>query len=108
MKCPMFEICNCKTAMCRCELPDDNCYWYRWFKQRIEDVERENDIVHSHWTDLCGRIPVSLSEMSFIQCAKCGYTTQPIVHRWKENGVEYGVLRLPSACEGCGAVMDHE
>ena len=35
-KCPMFESCNCKTAMCRVRLPDESCYWYRYFKQLIE------------------------------------------------------------------------
>lgn len=37
--CPMFRRCECKTAMCRCALPDESCYWYRWFKQRINEVE---------------------------------------------------------------------
>ena len=34
--CPLFNICNCKTAMCRVELPDDSCYYYRYFKSIIE------------------------------------------------------------------------
>ena len=38
-KCPLFEFCQYKTAVCRAVLPDETCYWYRWFKQRIEEVE---------------------------------------------------------------------
>ena len=40
-KCPLFEFCQCKTAVCRVALPDETCYWYRWFKQRIEEVEHK-------------------------------------------------------------------
>lgn len=35
-KCPLFEFCNCKTAACRVQLPDEGCYWYRYFKNLIE------------------------------------------------------------------------
>lgn len=38
--CPMFDICNCKTAMCRAVLPDESCYWYRYFKKLIEENEK--------------------------------------------------------------------
>ena len=38
-KCPLFDFCNCKTAMCRAVLPDESCYWYRYFKQLIEERE---------------------------------------------------------------------
>ncbi len=37
--CPLFKFCECKTAVCRTSLPDESCYWYRWFKQRINEVE---------------------------------------------------------------------
>lgn len=40
--CPLFDTCQCKTAMCRVILPDESCYWYRWFKKRIEEVEINN------------------------------------------------------------------
>ena len=42
-KCPFFDLhCPCLTAMCRVRLPDDGCYWYRWFKQLIEeDMKKE-------------------------------------------------------------------
>ena len=40
-KCPMFDTCNCKTAMCRAVLPDESCYWYRYFKKLIEERERK-------------------------------------------------------------------
>ena len=36
MKCPLFNICDCKTAMCRVVPPDDSCYYYRYFKSIIE------------------------------------------------------------------------
>lgn len=34
--CPLFNICNCKTAHCRMIPPDDSCYYYRYFKSIIE------------------------------------------------------------------------
>lgn len=37
--CPMIKSCQCKTAMCNVVLPDESCYWYRWFKNRIKEVE---------------------------------------------------------------------
>ena len=40
-KCPLFSFCNCKTAMCRAVLPDESCYWYRYFKKLIEENERK-------------------------------------------------------------------
>ena len=36
-QCPLFSFCNCKTAMCRVILPDESCYWYRYFKQLIKE-----------------------------------------------------------------------
>ena len=39
--CPLFEFCNCKTAMCRVAEPDESCYWYRYFKKLIEKNERK-------------------------------------------------------------------
>ena len=42
-KCPMFDTCTCKTAMCRVYLPDESCYWYRYFKKLIEENERKFD-----------------------------------------------------------------
>ena len=39
--CPLFEFCNCKTAACRVQLPDETCYWYRYFKNLIEENERK-------------------------------------------------------------------
>lgn len=40
-ECPMFDTCVCKTAMCRAVLPDDSCYWYRYFKNLIEAEANE-------------------------------------------------------------------
>ena len=40
-KCPMLQTCTCKTAMCRVYLPDESCYWYRYFKKLIEENERK-------------------------------------------------------------------
>ena len=42
-KCPMFETRTYKTAMCRVYLPDESCYWYRYFKKLIEENERKFD-----------------------------------------------------------------
>ena len=39
--CPMFDTCTCKTAMCRAVLPDESCYWYRYFKNLIKENERK-------------------------------------------------------------------
>ena len=41
--CPLFNICNCKTAMCRVEPPDDSCYYYRYFKSIIEAKTNEQN-----------------------------------------------------------------
>jgi len=40
--CELFNICNCKTAICRVALPDEGCYYYRYFKKLIEENENEN------------------------------------------------------------------
>jgi len=34
--CPLFNFCNCKTAICKILEPDDTCFWYRYFKKLIE------------------------------------------------------------------------
>lgn len=39
--CPLFDFCNCKTGTCRAVLPDDSCYWYRYFKALIRKREGE-------------------------------------------------------------------
>lgn len=44
MKCPLFDFCNCKTAYCLVQLPDDSCYWYRWFKKLIENNDNKENI----------------------------------------------------------------
>lgn len=41
MKCPLFSFCNCKTAICRAKEPDESCYWYRYFKDRIKKFENK-------------------------------------------------------------------
>lgn len=41
MKCPLFSICNCKLAPCNTLEPDESCFWYRYFKKRIQEVEYE-------------------------------------------------------------------
>ena len=41
MECPLFKMCYLKTAMCRCCLPDETCYWYRYFKKLIEENENK-------------------------------------------------------------------
>lgn len=42
-KCPLFSFCNCKTATCRAMLPDESCYWYRYFKKLIEEKQNEQN-----------------------------------------------------------------
>ena len=41
-KCELFEICNCKTAVCRVIPPNESCYYYRYFKKIIEKIEKNN------------------------------------------------------------------
>ena len=43
MECPLFRFCNCKTAMCRVALPDEGCYWYRYFKKLIQSEEKPEE-----------------------------------------------------------------
>ena len=38
-KCELFNICDCKTAMCRTCLPDESCYYYRYFKKIRESYK---------------------------------------------------------------------
>ena len=40
-KCPLMERCNAKSGVCWSELPDDTCYYYRWFKEIIRQREAE-------------------------------------------------------------------
>lgn len=40
MKCPLFDICNCKTAMCCICEPSESCYWYKYFYELIKRKER--------------------------------------------------------------------
>lgn len=40
--CLLFEICNCKTAMCRAMPPDESCYYYTYFKKLIEEKNLKN------------------------------------------------------------------
>ncbi len=41
--CPLLEWCPSKTATCKVYLPDDGCYWYRWFKKLIQEDNKENN-----------------------------------------------------------------
>lgn len=43
-KCPLFEFCNCKTAVCRTCLPDKSCYWYKYFKKLIEENKEKDNL----------------------------------------------------------------
>ena len=31
-KCPLIENCQQKSAVCNVQLPDETCYWFRWFR----------------------------------------------------------------------------
>ena len=42
--CPLFPICNCKTATCRVKIPDESCYWYRYFDKLIKQRQSEKEI----------------------------------------------------------------
>lgn len=41
-QCPLFKWCPSISAACRVYLPDEGCYWYRWFKQLIEEDDKED------------------------------------------------------------------
>ena len=43
-KCPLFDLCNCKTAICRIRRPDEFCYWYRYFKKLIEENKEKDNL----------------------------------------------------------------
>lgn len=40
-KCELFNICDCKTAMCRVCSPDESCYYYRYFKKLIKENKKK-------------------------------------------------------------------
>lgn len=42
-ECSLFKWCPSKTAVCRVCLPDNGCYWYRWFKKLIQEDNKENN-----------------------------------------------------------------
>ncbi len=37
-KCELFNICDCKTVMCRVSPPDESCYYYRYFKKISDSI----------------------------------------------------------------------
>jgi len=37
--CPLGSWCPNKTLTCSIMLPDDGCYWYRYFKELIKNKE---------------------------------------------------------------------
>lgn len=39
MKCPMYDSCTLRNGGCVASLPDNGCYWYRWFKDLIQKTE---------------------------------------------------------------------
>ena len=39
--CPLVDRCNAKTGVCLVLLPDETCYYYRWFKEIIKQREAE-------------------------------------------------------------------
>lgn len=41
--CPLLKWCPNKTAICKAYLPDNGCYWYRWFKKLILEDDKENN-----------------------------------------------------------------
>ena len=43
-ECELFNICNCKTAMCRVCPPDESCYYYRYFKKLIKENKKKKKI----------------------------------------------------------------
>lgn len=68
-ECELFSICNCKTAMCRVTLPDEDCYWYRYFKQLIKKNHiKENNMYNADYDYFTPRGWV---------CPKCGRVYSP-------------------------------
>ena len=39
MKCPMYDSCTLRNGGCLASLPDNGCYWYRFFKDLIQETE---------------------------------------------------------------------
>jgi len=55
--CPLFKWCPSKTAACRVCLPDDGCYWYRWFEQLIKgNLTMEKNPIKITIENYCGQI----------------------------------------------------
>ena len=52
-QCPLFEFCNCKTAVCRVLEPDESCYYYHYFKKIIEENNMREP---SRINIFCGRL----------------------------------------------------
>ena len=63
-QCPLFEWCPNHTATCRVCLPDDGCYWYRWFESLIkENLTMEENSITITIDNYCGqRITFTMSE----------------------------------------------
>lgn len=36
-RCPLIENCQQKSAVCNVQLPDETCYWFRWFRALDEN-----------------------------------------------------------------------
>ena len=48
-KCPFFDLhCKCLTVTCRVRLPDEGCYWYRWFKELIEEDNKNKEEINEN------------------------------------------------------------
>ena len=43
MKCPLFDFCDSITATCRVKEPDEDCYYYRYFKKLIQLNEKKKE-----------------------------------------------------------------
>lgn len=41
-KCPLYNWCPNRSGACLAELPDEGCPWYRWFKELIEENNKDN------------------------------------------------------------------
>lgn len=41
--CPWYDMCIYKTAVCMSRYPDEGCFLFRWFKERIRNEAKMED-----------------------------------------------------------------
>ena len=71
-QCPLFENCDCKSAVCRVSLPDKNCWYYRWFRDLIEEDKYREKVMCPNCKEemYCG-LDMTINTPWHFHCKKC-------------------------------------